>query len=62
MKVTYYVEDGYISGSRPQHVTIDDADLEEFETDAQKIEYIEECIENHFKENISWSWNRNLKP
>lgn len=55
MLITYYVEDGYLSGSRPQRVNINDEDLEECESDAEKIELIESAIRDHFEQNISWS-------
>jgi sorbitol-specific phosphotransferase system component IIBC len=61
MKITYYVEDGYISGSRPQNIKVDDQDLADCETDEEKIQVIEAAIEDHFSQNISWSWDRKLK-
>lgn len=54
MLITYYVEDGY-AGSRPKHLIIDDDELAELETEQEKHEYIENAIQQHFEENISWS-------
>lgn len=60
MKITYYINDGYV-GSRPKHVKVDDTDLEECETEDEKIELIEAAIQEHFKQNVSWTWDRKLK-
>lgn len=55
MKIIYYVEDGYISGSRPQHLNISDSDLADCETEEEKVKYIENEIQAHFEQNTSWS-------
>jgi len=60
MRITYHVEDGYASSSRPQHVKVNDDDLEECETEEEKIDLIEAAIKDHFEQNISWSWNRQI--
>jgi hypothetical protein len=63
MQVTYCVNDGY-AGSRPKYVVIDEEELNDRETESEKRQYIEECIEEHFKEHVSWSCDidKYLKP
>lgn len=60
MQITYHIEDGYAGGSRPHHVKVDDGDLEECETEQEKIEVIEDAIQSHFEQNISWYWDRKI--
>ncbi len=55
MKITWEVEDGYIGKSRPQHTEIDDDEISECDTEKEKEEFIAECIEEDFKQTISWS-------
>ncbi len=54
MIVTWEVEDGYIGKSRPQKTTVDDDELAECETEAQREELISSYIQNDFQQNISW--------
>jgi len=58
MVITWEVEDGYIGKSRPHHTKIDDDDLAECESEEEKEEYIEQCIQEDFMMNISWSETR----
>lgn len=60
MEVVYYINDGY-AGSRSKYVTVNDEDLEECETEEAKIELIEAAIQEHFEQNVSWTWDRKLK-
>lgn len=60
MQITYYIEDGYV-GNRPKYVTVPDSELEECETEEQKITLIEQLIEEHFNENVTWRWDRKIK-
>ena len=55
MIITWEVEDGYVGKSRPQKTTIDNDELAECDTDEEKNEYIEQCIQEDFMMNISWS-------
>ena len=55
MIITWEVEDGYVGKSRPQKTTIDNDALAECDTDEEKNEYIEQCIQEDFMMNISWS-------
>ena len=55
MIVNWEVEDGYIGKSRPQHTVIDDDELAERETEEEKEQLIEECIQDDFNQKISWS-------
>lgn len=54
MIVNWEVEDGYIGKSRPQHTAIDDDELAEYETEEEKERFIEECVEEDFRQKISW--------
>lgn len=60
MQITYYINDGYV-GSRPKHISVNDEDIEECETEEAKIELIEAAIQEHFEQNVSWIWDRKLK-
>jgi hypothetical protein len=55
MKIIYYVEDGYLSGSRPQTIYVDDQDLADCDSAAEKKELIEGAIQDHFESHVSWS-------
>jgi len=53
--ITWYVEDGYVTGDRPQRTHLD---LDDFEDDmtVQDIQaVIAEAIDNDFKTDLSWS-------
>ena len=54
MIIYWEVDDGYIGRSRPQTTVIPDEELEEFETDEERERYITDCIEEDFRNNISW--------
>ena len=58
MQITWEVEDGYIGKSRPQFTEIDDDDLSECSTDEEREEFIEQCVQEDFMSNISWSETR----
>jgi hypothetical protein len=65
MNIVYYVDDGYAgTNSRPHHVKIDDEELAELETESEKKQFIQDCIEEHFRENVSWHCDieKYLKP
>ena len=55
MKVKWQVDDGYVSGSRPQTTKIDDDELAECETEEERKELINDYIQNDFEQRISWS-------
>lgn len=59
MDITYYLEDGYAgSKSRPHHVSIDDEDLEDCESEAEKEDFIDQAVQDHFEQHISFYWER----
>lgn len=60
MEITYYINDGY-AGNRPKHVTVDDDELKECETEDEKKEIIETAIQEHFEQNVSWYWDGKIK-
>lgn len=53
MKIIWQVDDGYVGG-RPQYTTIDDSDLEDFETEEEKEQFIQDYIQQEFENRISW--------
>ena len=54
MMVTWQVEDGYGGKARPQETEIDDDELAELDSDEDRDDYINQCIQEDFDENISW--------
>ena len=50
VEVTWEIEDGYAGGSRPQFTQVDDDELKEKETEEEKKEFIEECVNGDFKQ------------
>ena len=57
MRITYYIEDGYV-GNRPQHVDIPDEELKDLGEDASIEEYINDVVQEHFEQNISLYWDK----
>jgi hypothetical protein len=55
VKVEWTVDDGYAGGSRPQYTDIDDDDLDECETDEEREEFINDCIQQDFEQKITWT-------
>lgn len=55
MKVKWQVDDGYVSGSRPQTTNVDDDELAECETEEERQDLINDSIQNDFEQCISWS-------
>ena len=55
MIITWEVEDGYIGKGRPQKTKIPNEELEQFETEEEKQRYIEDCVQEDFEREISWS-------
>lgn len=56
--ITYGVDDGYVGGDRPQHVTIYMSDLEDCETDEEIETIIDEAVEDHMRQTITPYWKR----
>lgn len=52
MKITWKVSDGYVNHG-PQWLEIDDEDFGDMD-DAEKQRYIEECVEEDFRQKVSW--------
>lgn len=53
MKITWKVDDGYVNNG-PHTTEIDDEELEDFETEEEKEEFIEQCITGDFERKVSW--------
>ncbi len=56
--ITYEVEDGYAGGSRPHSVRLDLNDFGDCETPEDIERRIDECVSDHFRENIGPYWKR----
>lgn len=58
MQITWYIEDGY-SGNRgrPHTVEVDDEELREVDSEAERIEIIEDAIQNAFNQ-TSWFYDK----
>lgn len=56
MRITYKIEDGYIH-NQAYTVYVDDDELEECETIEEKIELIDQYIDNDFSTRINWYWD-----
>lgn len=56
MEVTWYADDGYVNPG-PHTVEVDDDELRECETDAQRLELVEEAIQEDFGQKVSWYYD-----
>lgn len=54
MLVTWEVEDGYAGKSRPKYTEIPDEELDELETEEEKMELIYQYVEEDFNNCITW--------
>ena len=54
MKITWTIDDGYLNKSRDHTFIIDDQELEDCETEEEKEEYIQECIQEQFEDKVFW--------
>lgn len=52
-KARYEVDDGYVGGARPQHVTIDESDIEEDMGEGELRELYQDYVEEDFRQRIS---------
>lgn len=59
MKITYYVEDGYVGPSRPHYVDIPDDELKQLGEDETIEEYVDEIVQEHFQQYITPYWDKN---
>jgi len=51
-KAQYYVDDGYIGKYHPKHFTIESSEIEDDMDDSSLENLYEECIQEHFSQNI----------
>jgi len=58
MKITWEVVDGYVGKNAPQYTEIDDDDLAECDTDEEREEFIQQCVQEDFMASISWTEKR----
>jgi hypothetical protein len=55
MKLTWYLDDGYV-GTRSFTTTIDDAEIEECESEEEYNELIETYVQASFNERVSFHY------
>ena len=58
MRITYQIEDGYAGASRPRYIEVNDQDLEECETMAEKEELITDMVLQDFEEKVYPVWDK----
>lgn len=58
MKITYYIDYGYVAQSKmPLHVEIPDDELADQETREEKIDLINDLVKDHFEQKVSTYWD-----
>ena len=57
IEVIWEVQDGYVSGSRPQSTYIPREDYEECETEEEKQELVDEYVREDFLNSGKVSWS-----
>ena len=57
MEVTYEAEDGYVGGSRPKYVDINDEEIKDCESDDEAMRLVEDAIQEHFEQNVAASYD-----
>lgn len=55
MKVIWQIEDGYVGNSRPHTTEVDDQELSDCDTEAEREELISDAVQDDFAQAISWS-------
>ena len=50
----FEVEDGYVTGKRPQHFEVRAEHLDDFDGPDEARAFIEDWIQNEFEQRISW--------
>jgi hypothetical protein len=53
MKIKYQVEDGYVTGARPQSVQIDADELDEFETEEEVEDFLNDIVQEDMLQKVS---------
>lgn len=57
MKIRWEIEDGYVGKSRPHYLEINDEDLEGYEDEFDRNDFIYECIQEDFYNKCGFTWN-----
>ena len=52
--VTWYADDGYITGDRPKRTIIDPDDFEDCDTEDDVNEMLSQQIQEDFEQKVSW--------
>lgn len=56
--IDWEVSDGYCGKSRPHTTKIDQSELMDCDTEGDVRELISECIQDHFEQEVSPSWEQ----
>lgn len=54
MKITYFVQDGYVCGDRPLEVEIPGCEIEDCETQEELVELVYDYVQNDFEQRVTW--------
>ena len=52
--VTWYADDGYTTGDRPMHTSIDPDDFEDCDTEDDVNEMISQQVQEDFEQKVCW--------
>lgn len=58
MKIKWEAEDGYVGGSRPHYLEVDDDELSECETEEEKNQLIDDYVREDFEQTVTFSWSK----
>ena len=56
MRIQWEIDDGYTGRNRPHFLNIDDDELEDYETEEEREQFIEECVKEEFENTIDYYW------
>jgi len=56
MRIKWGIEDGYAGKARPHYIEIDDEDLEDYKTEDEKNDFIDEMVQEDFLQKCSFYW------
>lgn len=58
LEVKWTVNDGYVTGDRPQHTAISREEIRNCTTVEEAMKLIDDSIQESFEQEISWSYDR----
>jgi hypothetical protein len=57
IKFRWEAFDGYLGGSRPQRVAIDESDITDCEDEDELLKFIESAVQDDFEQKVSPGWD-----